>query len=50
MDQNGELLPLEPVLPDPAVATTVVVVDEEVVVLEVLAVELVVVLRWVVDV
>jgi hypothetical protein len=50
VDQNGELLPLEPVLPDPAVATTVVVVDEEVVVLEVLAVELVVVLRWVVDV
>jgi hypothetical protein len=50
VDQNGEPLSLESLLPDPAVATTVVVVDEEVVVLEVLAVELVVVLRWVVDV
>jgi hypothetical protein len=50
VDQNGELLPPEPLLPDPAVAITVVVVDEDVVVLEVLEVELVVVLRWVVDV
>jgi hypothetical protein len=50
VDQNGELLPLELLLSDATAATTVVVVDEDVVVLEVLEVELVVALRWVVDV
>ena len=50
VDQNREPLPLEPLLPDATAATIVVVVEEDVVVLEVLEVELVVVLRWVVDV
>jgi len=50
VDQNGELLPPESLLPDPTAATTVVVVEEDAVVVEVLEVELVVVLRWVVDV
>jgi len=45
VDQNGEPLSLEPLLPDPTAATNVVVVEEDVVVLEVLEVELVVVLR-----
>jgi len=45
VDQNGEPLSLESLLPDPTAATTVVVEEEDVVVLEVLEVELVVVLR-----